>query len=227
MTKFYFYKLTVDDGAAPCVQDGLLTLAICKPMIRSSADVGDYVFGFAANSLWADNRLIYVARVTKKLSNGEYWAATNFAQREDCVYEWRDEVMHLRPDARHHQHVSYMERDLGPGPFYSRANALMSEDFRYFGASGTDEYKAAFPLIRRAVERLGQGHRVWHDPELQDELEALRDWCWSLSDDKVLGPASSASTDAACIAETECEPAGSKAPTAKPLRPKAPASQKC
>lgn len=34
MPKIYFYKLTADNGGAPCVQDGLLSLAICKPMIR-------------------------------------------------------------------------------------------------------------------------------------------------------------------------------------------------
>jgi len=39
MPKIYFYKLTCDDGGAPCVQDGLLSLAICKPMIRSTAEV--------------------------------------------------------------------------------------------------------------------------------------------------------------------------------------------
>jgi Nucleotide modification associated domain 2 len=37
MTKVYIYKLTVDDGGAPCVQDEVLSLAICKPFIRSTA----------------------------------------------------------------------------------------------------------------------------------------------------------------------------------------------
>jgi hypothetical protein len=37
MEQMYFDKLTVGEGAAPCVQDGLLSLAICKPMIRIEA----------------------------------------------------------------------------------------------------------------------------------------------------------------------------------------------
>ena len=38
MTQVYIYKLTVDDGGAPCVHDGVWTLAICKPAIRSTAE---------------------------------------------------------------------------------------------------------------------------------------------------------------------------------------------
>ena len=71
MPRFFFYKLVVDDGGAPCVEGGLLSLAICKPMIRSSADENDLIFGFAANSLHPDNRLIYIARITKKLSGDD------------------------------------------------------------------------------------------------------------------------------------------------------------
>jgi hypothetical protein len=67
MRKLYFYKVRVDNEGAPCVQDGLLSLAICKPGIRSTAKEGDIVFGFAADSLHEDNRFLYVARITKKV----------------------------------------------------------------------------------------------------------------------------------------------------------------
>jgi hypothetical protein len=71
--RIYFYKLTADNGGAPCVEDGLLSLAICKPAIRSTARCGDVIFGFAANSLHPDNRLIYIARVTEKSKDGLYF----------------------------------------------------------------------------------------------------------------------------------------------------------
>jgi hypothetical protein len=87
VARIYFYKLTTDDGGAPCVEDGLLSLAICKPMIRGTAEVGDLILGFAAKSLHADNRLLYVARVTDKAPNGEYYTTAKFARREDCIYE--------------------------------------------------------------------------------------------------------------------------------------------
>jgi len=49
MGAFYLYKMIVNDGGAPCVQDSLLSLAICKPMIRSAAREGSTLLGFAAN----------------------------------------------------------------------------------------------------------------------------------------------------------------------------------
>src|SRR4051812_12448525 len=122
MPKIYFYKLTVDDGGAPCVTPALLSLAICKPMIRSTADEEDIIIGFAANSLHADIRLIYVARVTKKLRNGEYFKLPEYTARGDCIYEWRDGKFKIREGAKHHGSDADLERDLGKRPTYPRTN---------------------------------------------------------------------------------------------------------
>jgi hypothetical protein len=43
MSELFFYKLVGDTNGAPCVDNGLLTLAICKPMIRSVAKRGDWI----------------------------------------------------------------------------------------------------------------------------------------------------------------------------------------
>jgi hypothetical protein len=68
----YVYKLTTDDGGAPCIDGAdLLSLAICKPFIRTTARKGDLIFGFAGKRLDRDNRLIYIARVTDVLTDGE------------------------------------------------------------------------------------------------------------------------------------------------------------
>jgi len=85
----FVYRLTTDDGGAPCVVNGLLSLAICKPMIRKKAKPGDLIFGFAANSLHSDNRLIYVARVAKAIPGGDYYRQRQYAGRPDRIYKWR------------------------------------------------------------------------------------------------------------------------------------------
>ena len=36
----YVYKIVADIGGAPCVWNNLLSLAICKPMIRKTAAQG-------------------------------------------------------------------------------------------------------------------------------------------------------------------------------------------
>jgi len=169
VARIYFYKLTTDDGGAPCVQDGLLSLAICKPMIRSTAEKGDLVFGFAANSLHADNQLIYIARLTDKVRNGDYYE--RFARRGDCVYERCGGRFAWRQGALHHGQ-NHLVHDLGMHPDYARANVLLSNDFRYFGAHGSANYKAQYPLIKDAVENLGQGHRVHHGEPLRTEFLA-------------------------------------------------------
>lgn len=186
MGRIYFYKLTVDDGGAPCVRDGLLSLAICKPMIRTGAKIGDLIFGFAASSLHADNRLIYIARVVGNVPNGDYYINPRFARRGDCIYERRGDEFRWRAGALYHS-PRHLTHDLGQHPTYPRAHVLLSDDFRYFGANGSAAYKARYPRVRRAVERLGQGHRVYHNELLRAELQALMRQVWTEVGRKVVG----------------------------------------
>jgi hypothetical protein len=88
MTKIYIYKVTVDDGGAPCVSNGILSLAICKPAIRSSGKRGDNILGFAANHLYKDNSLVYMAKVTNTLQGRDYFSKAIYSARPDCIYEW-------------------------------------------------------------------------------------------------------------------------------------------
>jgi Nucleotide modification associated domain 2 len=46
----YAYKMTDDNGGAPCVQDGFLTLAICKPEIRKIAKEDDIIIGIVGTA---------------------------------------------------------------------------------------------------------------------------------------------------------------------------------
>lgn len=203
MNRIYFYKLTHDSGAAPCVQDGLLSLAICKPMIRSTTIREDLVFGFAANSLNRDNRLLYIARVTEKVCNGGYYKSRRFVGRGDSIYrcrrgrfEWRRGALYHGPDDVTH--------DLGKSPEYRRAQVLLSNDFRYFGANGTDDYKLRFPRIKMAVEKLGIGARVNLGEDLRCELLALKQQIWKQTRRKVLGRPTTAPSRSECHRSRSC-----------------------
>lgn len=199
MARTYFYKLTADSGAAPCVDGGdVLSLAICKPMIRGSAVVGDLIFGFAASSLHSDNRLIYVARVTRTVHNGGYYKSGEFAERGDRIYKFQSGHFVRRRGALHHDRPNDLVHDLGKKPKYPRANVLLSTDFRYFGKDGGDEYKSKFPAVRDAVKNLGIGHRVLHAPALHDELLAMKNWVWRRTRNKVAGRPSSAPSRRIC-----------------------------
>lgn len=173
--KIFFYKMTHDTGAAPCVENDLLTLAICKPQIRSAASPGDIIFGFGSRR--HRERLLYAAVVTAKLKGAEYFRRPEFFARSDCIYEIVGGKTGVKKGARFHQDGSSIDQDIGPG--FSKAIALLSRDFRYFGKSGTDDYKTMFPLIGQAVANLARGHRVNHSPELQSALIQLKEWIWS------------------------------------------------
>ncbi len=188
MNRYYVYKCIADNGGAPCVESGLLSLCICKPAIRSTARQGDVIFAFASNSETPANRLVYIAIVTDKLTDGEYYELEKFSSRGDCIYQ-RDARgrFQIRPDASYHGTKAAMNRDIGNAPDYPRANSLLSDDFRYFGNKGTADWKRLAPELARLVESLGQGHRIEHARELRDELIALRKKMWQRHSKKVLG----------------------------------------
>jgi hypothetical protein len=76
----------------------------------------------------ADNRLIYAARVTSKLGDGEYFRDRKWQGREDCVYEWHEDHFEWRQRALHHG-PKHLIHDLGEAPGYDRANVLLSKNF--------------------------------------------------------------------------------------------------
>jgi hypothetical protein len=171
----YIYKMTSDDGGAPCVWNGTLSLAICKPAIRSSAPEGSIILGFAANELDRRNPLVYAAKVTSRLENGEYFKAPKFQGRPDRVYEWSHGRFSWRPNAKFHSSEN-LRHDLGNSPAYKRANVLISEgteNFRYFRCDCSLDYKTQFPELKRLIENLTQGHRVNLSTELRSEVELL------------------------------------------------------
>lgn len=85
MTRLYTYRETADTGFAPNPFHGVLTLANCKPDIRRTAQVGDWVAAFTANFVKnvedkivyrgksGEEKVVWIGRVTKKLTYAEYW----------------------------------------------------------------------------------------------------------------------------------------------------------
>ncbi len=218
MGSIYFYKMTSDSGAAPCVDNGTLSLAICKPSIRRTAQDGDIIFGFGGQAL--GEKLIYAARVAKVIADGHYYdSGSAFEGRVDCIYRWTGTELVFRDGSKVHGPEN-LNHDVGPvGDHGRNANVLIADEFVYFGKAGTDDYKAEYPHIRQAIEHLSQGHRINHPPALADELSALyADLIERHGDEKVLGdphrplencpPCHETEGDIECVA---CQPESSRA----------------
>ncbi len=181
--RFYYYKMTVDGGGAPCVHRGLLSLAICKPLLRQTAEEGDVVIGLAANRIDDGNRIIYVARIGKALRDGAYYRDKRYWRRPDCIYrcaagKWRQirNAFHKKKD---------IDRDLGKKR--EHASVLLSREFRYFGRTEVKLDWAEYPALRRKVDRLLRGHRVRHSLAVEAELRRLTDGLFRRYRKKVLG----------------------------------------
>lgn len=188
----YLYKLTSDRGGAPCVpppldeQQALLTVSICKPAIRRTAQPGDLILGITGQTLHTQEgypllAVIYAAVVGQVLDPRVYYAADSpYRQRPDCLYEFHPESGELLHAGRSplHSQPEYAARDVGSFPYYRNARTLLSHDFRYFG-SGAVVIPARLSLLRSVAESLGQGHRVFEqeDPE-SSEADALFRFLW-------------------------------------------------
>jgi hypothetical protein len=144
--RIYRYVLTSDDGVAPCVDDDLLTLATCKPVIRRVARVGDWVVGFRGKA--PAGVVIWAGRIACKFSVGDYEA--RHRGRADAVYRLQPDgsYLKLRPD--YHARREDVLKDLsGPALVFDPASTW------YFGS---DAQLSPDTLMHLAAS--GQGHRV-------------------------------------------------------------------
>jgi len=142
MPRLFTYKLTHDTGFAPCPFHGPLTLATCKPGIRKTKIVGDWVAGFTSSILNGDvvgmERLIYLMEVSEKLLIEDCWKDVRFFNKRpikdhqnivkrigDNIYYLEDGMFKQKENNFHRMH--HMKKDLG-GQF-----VLISDNYYYFG----------------------------------------------------------------------------------------------
>jgi hypothetical protein len=80
----WVYAMPHNLGMAPCEQESLLSLALCKPDIRKNAVVGEYVIGIMSKSLKMGDRAWWIGRVSEVLTLREYY--TTYMHRRDAIY---------------------------------------------------------------------------------------------------------------------------------------------
>jgi len=183
MTKLYSYILRIDDGAAPNPFWNTCTLTICKPAIRRTAQIGDWVIGTGSkNTSLRDNvkvdfshSIVYAMKVTDKKSLRDYdmycrqslknkipnWRTTDWRLRMgDCIYDYSGGREPTLRKAVHNEKNRH--RDL------SGQNALLSDHFYYFGEAAVPLPTELHPIIKR-----NQGHRVITQHEL---LSKFQNW---------------------------------------------------
>lgn len=159
--RLFRYILAHDTGRAPCVDNNLVTLATCKPLIRRGARVGDWVAGFMPRP-HERGELVYAGRVAEVLEWSQY--SDRFSGRIDAVYAVTDEGAVGRLDPSYHDNADAQRKDLS-GPIL-----LLDEDCSwYFGGS-----PISLPWELQHLAAAGRGHRV--SGTTAEDIVALEKW---------------------------------------------------
>jgi hypothetical protein len=170
--KLSAYIVRVDSGFAPNPFGRHCTIACCKPTIRRKAETDDIVVGTGSARYGLVGRLVYAMRVRDVIPLQNYWMDAEYAYKkpsqataitargdniwyQDAHGSWR-----VVPGAFHDER--HRDRDI------RGANALVADDFYYFGRDAPplpDEFR---PLLA-----VTQGHKNTRDEDVIDRF-----WRW-------------------------------------------------
>lgn len=132
---------------APSIDNGLVSLATYKPVIRRCAEPGDWVTGFLASPAPL-GFVAWAGQVTRSVPVGHY--EREFRGRSDAVYREAPDGSFRRLRKDYHAEPSQMEKDVaGPALLFDPAFTW------YFG-----DRPRMLPESLLHLAAQGQGHRV-------------------------------------------------------------------
>lgn len=191
MSKIYSYVVRYDSGFAPNPFYNYCTLATCKPPIRKSAAVGDWVVGCGSNdrSIRRGGCLVYAMKITETMSFDEYSNDKRFepkkpyrygSRKQSCgdnIYyrnttlsEWQ-QYDSFHSDNRGQLNPDHVARDTAVN------RILISDNFVYFGGQGPKFPQQLLDDQGRTLCKTGRGLTAFKDPQLLLHFER---WIQSL-----------------------------------------------
>ena len=158
MNSIFKYVITHDEGKAPCVDNGLLTLCICKPKIRRVAVPGDWVIATGSKVRVSKTpKIVFAAKITKKISMETYALEDN--KRSDSIYEF-DGFSLIHNGSSIHRDEKAQAADK------SGINCLFSQKFWYFGPNAIE-----LPNDLSSLYHYGIGHGKINNEKMFNLLE--------------------------------------------------------
>jgi hypothetical protein len=145
--KLFSYIVKHDTGFSPNPFWGRCTLADCKPAIRRTAQVGDWIVGLTPKH--SGNRVVFAMEVDEILGYASYYHDPRFAKKipdytkGKVIYKTGDNIYKPLPNGGFQQlrsMHSYEEKENPETKVHDLrgANVLVGTRFHYFGASGPD-----------------------------------------------------------------------------------------
>ncbi len=143
----FSYVVARDYGFAPNPFYGVCTLATCKPRIRNTASIGDWIIGTGSKSQHRRGYLVYAMRVTETMTFNEYWNDERFYRKRpnlrgskkqafcDNNY-FKDEEDQWRQKDSHHSYNDGVPNRHNIKNDTQTDRVLLSTDYAYWGGSG-------------------------------------------------------------------------------------------
>ena len=193
-TRLYSYVVARDYGFAPNPFGSFCTLATCKPKVRETAQIGDWIVGTGSKSKSRDGHLVFVMRVSEGLSFNEYWQDRRFLQkrpnlRGSMKQAFGDNIYFRDQDDSWHQEDSHHSYSDGSQNRHNIANdtqadrVLVGVEYSYWGGDGP-----CFPLRFKDYNGedlyAGRGHKCRFSEEFVSDFVA---WFRSLGINGYLG----------------------------------------
>lgn len=174
------YVVDRDLGFAPNPFHGYCSLATCKPGIRKSAAIGDWVIGMGGGRLRATGRCIYAMRVDEKISFNEYWQNPLYNDKKPIRNGTKrmlvgDNIYHQNESGEWLQANSHHSLEDGSINMHNVKNdtqsnhVLLSRHFYYFGQSAPE-------VPNDALDTIGYKNRRNYRVFTRAECELLLHW---------------------------------------------------
>ncbi|HEY3443634.1 MAG TPA: hypothetical protein VGK29_22945 [Paludibaculum sp.] len=173
--KLYSYIVSHDTGFAPNPFFGYCTLACCKPGIRRTANVGDWIVGLTSKG--EGNKIVYFMRVDEVLGVDDYWNDKRFRQKrprydKELRLRCGDNIYDPLPNGDFRQLRSMhsdgeRERPEKKAKDLGGKNVLISETFAYFGSKPLPLPQELESLI------VARGHRSHFTDDVKEEVRRL------------------------------------------------------
>lgn len=182
MPRLFTYILRYDDGAAPNPFYGMCSLTICKPRIRSVAQIGDWIAGFGSQGTQYAEKLIYAMKVNEVVTLEKYddlalfrWphripkANSPFLVERlgDCIYDYSKGPSPILRFSVHSK--DEIDNDL------SGKSALISYEYFYFGNKAIE-----LPEHLKELCNIRRGHKSnKNEPYYEQFIEWIENFEYS------------------------------------------------
>lgn len=176
---YYSYRMVSDTTFAPNPHHKVLTLATCKPVIRRTAKVGDWIIGLAGRTIKngvkpnpGEGLLIYLAQVSEILPLEEYWVKypvkrPNQQQFDNTHAEYFGDNIYYQENGVFKQVEGCMHRPEDTQHDTNGRNALICKVFHYFAP----EDRLLLPKEFENLIHNGRGHSHKSLPDNFEEFK--------------------------------------------------------